>query len=376
MAEIQGGDGSATPSNLGLSLQELEDLQDAQQNSSSTSSEGAAGSSTGNEGEATKTPEELAAEKAAADQAAADTAKAAENKEGEEKEGEQAEEDPADTEAFIAEVNKLHGFEDFTVEYPDGVDPLTPEGIHHREKALIEYSQKQFDQYLKDSDPRGYAYLLHRQAGGTDEQWIETKTVSLPEYEAFKNSVDLQKDIISKDLLNRGVDKDIVDATIEKFVKDGKLFEKADTAYKTAEAADKAALAKAEQAATERTQREQAAIKSTVEAITDVVMNSKVSNIVIPDSKRAEFAEHVKQHLFFDGENFFLTKPITKETLAEAIQAEYFGFVKGDLKSLVERRAKTENTNRMRINTQKTKSTSKGSNASGSSSGFVPLGDL
>lgn len=361
MAEqIQGGDGSQQPQNLELSLAELEELENKQDDPNKPEEGNEPEEGTG------KTPEELEAEAKAAEEAA----KAEPGTE------QVLEEDPAEAEAFITEVNKLHGFDNFKVEYPEGVDPLTPEGIHFREKALMEYVREDYDSTLKQADPRGYAYLLHRQSGKPDEEFFGTETVTLPSYETFKNSVDLQKQLITKDLEKRGVDKEIIDATIEKAVKDGKLFDKADAAYKTVEAAEQKALADAERNATERAQREATAIQQTVDAITDVVMNSKVSNIVIPDAKRAEFAEHIKQHLFFDGENFFLTKPITKDTLAEAIQAEYFGFVKGDLKALVERRAKTQNAERLRINTQKTKTSTKTGNEGGRTSGFVPLGDL
>jgi hypothetical protein len=368
MADITPGDGQAQTTDLGLSLAELEALGDQKVDTKP---------------EETKTPETTDAGKAPEDDKkpeGADDKKPEGDKTDEEDKGdEKADEPQEDTEAtakFFEEVNKLHGFNDFKVEYPEGVDPLSPEGIHVRDKALIERGQLEMDEYLKKTDPRSYAYILHRQAGGSDEAFFANQTPTLPEYDSFKNSVDLQKQVLSRDLASRGVDQDIIDATVEKAIKDGKLFEKADKAWKGADTAEKTALANAEQAAVARQRSEQAAIKSITDSITDVVMNSKVSNIVIPDAKRAEFAEHIKQHLYFDGEKFFLNKPIDKDTLAEAIQAEYFGFVKGNMKDLVERRAKTQVANRLQINTGKTKTGAKSAADSGSSKGYVPLGDL
>lgn len=276
---------------------------------------------------------------------------------------------------FYKQVDALHGFE-LKVEYPDGVDPLSPEGLHIRDRALIAHAQTEFDEYLRETDPRAYAYMLHRQAGGTDEEWAATPSISLPSYDTFKNSVDLQKQVLLKDLVAKGNSEDDAKMIVEKAVTDQKLFERSEAAYKAREAAEARALENAERAAIAAREQEAAAVQSIVGGIEDIVMNSKVSNIVIPDAKRAPFAEYLKQNLHFDGENFYLSKALTKETLAEEIQAAYFGFVKGDLKEVVARAVKTEATKGLRLRVQSTKQGPKAGEGSKGAGGYVPLGDL
>lgn len=370
MAEIQPGGGVPTPPSLA-------DLDDP--NFKPTPPPAPPAPPAG--GEPAKTPEQIAAETKAAEEAkAAEEKAAAEAKAAEEAakaaEGEEEVTDDEADAAFIESVNKLHGFDDFKVEYPEGLDPLSPEGIHHREKALMEYATNSFDEYLKQKDPRGYAYMLHRQNGGTDEDFFAKPTNAMPDYETFKTNVDLQKQVYTSDLRSKGVDEDLIKAQVEKLEKDGKLFEKSDAIFKAREQADKDLLDRSDKAAKARAAAEEAAIRSTVSTIDDIVNNSKLDNIVIPDAKRAEFGAYLKEHLFFDGEQFFINKPISKETLAKVIQGEYFSFVGGDLKALVERKAKTEVTKGLRIRTQKTQTTPKSGDTPGSKSGFVALGDL
>lgn len=286
----------------------------------------------------------------------------------------QTNDDEITPEAFFAEVNKLHGF-DVAVTYPEGVDPLSPEGVHARDKVLIETVIANTHEQMKAADPRGYAYLLHRQAGGDDASFFEKPSNALPEYSAFKDSVDLQRQVLTADLVSKGLTKEVADAVVDKAIADKKLFDYANNAYQAKEAADKQALDKATADAQAKKDAEEKAITDTLNAITDIVMQSKLDAIVIPDAKRAEFAEYVKQHLYFDGEQFFITKPINEKTLAEALQTEFFGFVKGNLKELVERRAKTQNAQTMRLRASKTNNTTK-SSGGGQSSGFVALGDL
>lgn len=317
----------------------------------------------------TKAEEEEAAAKLKAEEEAAAALK-------EKEEASTDDEDPEAATKFIEEVNKLHGFEDFKVEYPEGIDPLTPEGIHLREKAIMEHATKQFDEYLRESNPRAYAYMLHRQSGGSDEDFFATPSTNLPTYDTFKDNVDLQKQVYISDLKAKGVDEDIITAMVEKAVKDGKLFEKSDTVYKAIEANEKKVFEEADKKAKDRAVAEETLIKSTLTTIDDIVLNSKVDNIVIPDAKRAEFAEYLKKQLYFDGENFFMTKPISKETIAKVIMGEYFAFAGGDLKALVERRAKTENVNNLRIKVGKTATGPKGGTETPSKKDFIALGDL
>jgi len=136
-----------------------------------------------------ETPEEIATREAAeeAAQKAADEA------------GDDGEED------FYAVVDTLRG-DKFGegLEYPEGVEPTSPEGVVFREQALEQAAMDRFEADLKDRDPRGYAYLLHRQNGGSDKDFYENNSFVLPALEDLKDSVDLQRQVYTEGLIALG----------------------------------------------------------------------------------------------------------------------------------------------------------------------------
>jgi hypothetical protein len=284
--------------------------------------------------------------------------------------------EPEEDADFYQEVDKRHGFE-LKVEFPEDVDPLSPEGAYLREKALITQTQQNFEDWIRESDPRAYSYMLHRRAGGTDEDFMKTPSLSLPEFETFKNSVDLQKSLYVKSLQNKGLEQYQIDMILEKDIKDGKLFDKAEAAYKAQEQADRQAVETAEKAARAREEAETKAITEMATTIEDLVNNNKLSTIAIPDAKKAEFIQHLKERLYFDGEKFFLFNMLTKDDAANLVQGEFFNFVKGDFGSLVKRAAKTEKAKELRRRIKRDQQTGKtGSQAETSTPGFTPLSDI
>jgi hypothetical protein len=279
---------------------------------------------------------------------------------------------------FWGRVNQLHGFEAdaIKVDYK-GLDPLSPEGVVVREKAIMEFAQKGMDEYLRQSDPRAYAYFLHRRAGGDEESFFATPSITLPEYETFKNNVDLQKQVLTRDLQSRGIDEAIVKNIVEQTIKENKLFEVSDKSYKKIETAESKALEVATNAAAEREAAEEKVKGQMGSFVDDIITNSKTENIVIPDARKAEFAKDFKDNLFFDGTNFFVIKPLTKENAAAVIQTEYFGHVKGNLKELVERSAGTKVAAGLRLKARKTeKSATSSAGDNGRNSNVVPFADL
>lgn len=286
--------------------------------------------------------------------------------------------EPGNADEFWGRVNQLHGLDDksIPVDYK-GADPLSPEGVVIREKALMDYAGNQFDGYLRESDPRGYAYLLHRRAGGDDESFFAKPSITLPEYETFKNNVDLQKQVLTKDLQSKGLSDTQVKLIVEQSIKDNKLFDDSDKAYKTREASESKLVDDALKAAADREAAEAKVEAAMVGQIDDIINNSKTEKIVIPDAKKAEFAKAIKNSLIFDGQNFFIMKPFNKENAAEVIQSEYFGHVKGNLKELVERTAGTQAVKGLRLRAKKTeKVITAGGNDSTNHSNFVPLANL
>ena len=150
-------------------------------------------------------------------------------------------------EKFFEDVNKLHGV-DLRVEYPEGLDPYSPAGVHHRDKSMMEIGIQDFENHLRKTDPRGYAYMLHRQAGGDDDTFFTNKTFSLPEYDTLKDNIDSQVRLYKSSLVLKGLDEDTAQMVVDKAIKDGVLYNKADEAYKAIELADADSLKAIEQA--------------------------------------------------------------------------------------------------------------------------------
>lgn len=286
------------------------------------------------------------------------------------------EEEAQSSVAFMERVNKLHGFGDLKIEYPENVDPGSEEGVHFREKVLMDKAANDFDEYLKAKDPRGYAYLLHRDIGGDDESFFAKPTVTLPTYEVFKEDVDLQKKLVVNDLRSKGVDEDLITAVVDKAIKDKKLFDKADIIYKATDASEKKALADAEKAVADRQTSEKKAVESVLNLISDIVTNNKTEKLQIPDTKKTAFNEYLKKNLMFDGENFFFVEPLSKDNLTKTIEHKYFAFVGGNLKDLVERKAQTVVTNRFRIGAKKSEIVVRTNQQADVLKGNVPISEI
>jgi hypothetical protein len=278
-----------------------------------------------------------------------------------------------DTEDFFAQVEQITG-EPVQVEYGD-TDPLSPEGVAIREKAVREDATKKFEDYLKTSDPRAYAYFLHRESGGSDDDFFAERTFVLPDENTFNGSIDLQTNVLKQDLIDKGVPADVADATIAKYIKDNVLTEKATVAYNS----KKQAQANQMKALEEAQRDEQAQFQAAVNGITTTIGKNITEgnlNFIIADAKKAQFNEFIKQNLRFDNGKFYVVNEIG-ENLKEVLESQYFQFVKGDLKALVQKEAKTQTVQRLKATVKKAASTGlKTADTPNPNKGYIPLGEL
>lgn len=283
-------------------------------------------------------------EKTTREAAEAEAAKLAEEGEGD---------DPAEGEGFFDVVSKLRGDDfDQTLKYPEGVDPTTPEGVHFRDKALEERAEKAFEQSLKQTDPRGYAYLLHRQNGGSDEEFLGKGATVLPDLEVMKDSVDLQREVYRQGLVSQGLPEKQVKALIEMAIKDGELSAEAEAMHSKMKAAEDKALADASKLLEDSTKQRKEVIDSFASTLDKEILEGTNLKFVIPDAEKPKFLQYVKENVHYEDGKFFLVKPITKENLAEQLQTELFGHLKGDIKKLVERKAKSLVANKLTLGTK------------------------
>lgn len=281
---------------------------------------------------------------------------------------------------FLAEIDKLRG-EEIPVnwdEYKDKegniIDPLSPEGLLIREKAVEKIAIEKFEKHLMGTDPRAYAYILHRQAGGTDEEFFATKTLDLPDYTEFTNSVDLQQKVYTDDLIRKGVTEKQAKLLAEQAIKDKEIFELADKAYKEQQKAHEKQLDDvAKKLADEQLQYEKSVkvVNSLLEA---EISGSGSMKLIVPDAKKAEFNQFVRSHINTADGKFYAVQELTKESLPRILEGLFLNFVNGDLSGIVQRKAQTIATNTLRARLGKEKQTP--SDGTPRHSGKKVLGDL
>lgn len=281
--------------------------------------------------------------------------------------------EPEDPNAFWNSVYSHTGRE-LKVEFGD-VDPLSPEGVAMFEKVVRDNAVNEFEDHLKRTDPRAYAYMLHREAGGTDEDFFSEPSLSLPTIEAIKESVDLQSTFVKNALLNKGVPEDVATATVENYIKNNVLETKALEVFN----AEKAALDKqlqnieaAQKAALLKEQKAQQAL------ITSLEGNINLAGIVIPDAKKNEFSSYIKQYIQQDGDNFYVVQPLTADSMSGLIKQLFLGFSGGDLSKLIEQKGMSVATQRLKAKVKAANSSAanNGSNDDSNKGKNIPLNQL
>lgn len=281
---------------------------------------------------------------------------------------------------FWKEVDKLHG-EDLNIEWDkhvdaegNPIDPLSPEGVLIRDKAIAQRAIDSFERHLEKTDPRAYAYMLHRQSGGTDDDFFSSKTIALPDYTEFSNSVDLQQKVYREDLISKGVSEKQANLLVDQAVKDKEIFELADKAYKSREKeqADKLAAIQRQIEADEKAYQE--GVKALTTMLSNEINSGTTMKVVVPEAKKAEFYQYVSSRIQESGGKFLVVQEIEKNSLPRLLEGLYLQFVNGDLTGLIKRAAQTQNVASLRDRLNKDKK--KPSSSTPKTGGKLTLGEL
>lgn len=259
------------------------------------------------------------------------------------------------------------------VEYGEA-DPTSPEGVALRDKALIDLAEKGMDEYYRKTNPRAYAYYLHTLEGGTDEEFFGTLPPALPARAEFEQDIDIQSAILKQDLVARGVPEDIAQATIDKYIKDNLLTEKALKLYDTYHATEQAEIKRMEKAAEDQKKAFNAQVAELNTSITDAI--TKEMGFTVPVTKQPEFEKFVKDQIRYDDGKFFLVQGIEKTSLSKTLEALYFQFVKGDLKSMISKAAKTQTVQNLRIKADADKKKNSGGEGAPTTPKYVTFGEI
>lgn len=278
-------------------------------------------------------------------------------------------------ESFWADVDKLRG-EAIEVEFGD-VDPVSPEGVLIYEKAVRADEIEKFENYIKETNPRAYAYMDHILKGGTEEEFFKVAgdALTLPTEAELENSVDLQKDILTRSLKARGNSDKQIERIIAGSIADDDLEEQAKEALKE-EAKRQTDGVEALRLQTEQEQTLKAAkIKEMSDYIGEVVKTGKIDNIMIPEKDRAEFAKAFSGSVRIENGKFVTVTEISNDNIAQLMKEKFFSFKNGDLSGLIEKAAATANTKRLQrtITTTQPKPLGRGARQE---SGLTTMADL
>jgi hypothetical protein len=263
---------------------------------------------------------------------------------------------PEDVEAqleFFQELDRLHGGDPLEVDYGTTA-PSSLEGMLLRERAIEQRAYEAFESRLKETDPRSVAYMMHRAKGGTDEEFFSRRSSVLPDLESFKENISLKKQVYKDELTSKGLSDEHADILIKSAEDKGTLDAEAEAAYNRRLVSDRAEMEALEKQALEEDKIFRTKVKEVDTAIESAV-NSTALGLVIPDKEKVPFLAFMKQHVQTDGEKFFVAQEIQKDSVERLTEALYLQFKKGDLSSIIQRRANTLNVKRNQLTLGKTR---------------------
>lgn len=262
---------------------------------------------------------------------------------------------PEDPLAFYQEVNKLTGVER-KWEFPEGIDPMSPQGVHHAFKEIEKDALDNWERFLQQTNPRAYAYLLHSENGGSDEEFFARKTETLPDWELLKDSVDLQSKFYTRILTSKGLDEDHIKLLVKDAQDKKKLLPLVEAEYKKSQREQQEMIDRLQQESERQEKVRQQDVNQTASRLRSHILENKDLNIVIPDAKRAEFLQFVSDRVSYDksSRKMFIEQELGENT-PRVLEALFFLFSGGDLSQLIAAKAKDQTAARMRLGFKKEK---------------------
>lgn len=259
-----------------------------------------------------------------------------------------------DSVKFFEEVHKITG-EELDVEYGE-VDPLSPQGIAMREKVVKQAALDGFLEEIETNFPTAYKALQHAYNGGNIADLF--KSITSRDYSKVVLSEDnptIAKEVLKEYYQSKGIKNPTrIDKLIE-LAEDSEegLLGEADSALKElqAEQAEKEVNILNEQKAKDDNRKKQDTIL--VSALDEVLESGKLDSFKLAGPKEtAEFRKFVMANLRRstkeEGKYEFATQ-IDGKNLEKLLKYKFFEFKNGDLSKLVQIKAITENTQKLRL---------------------------
>lgn len=243
------------------------------------------------------------------------------------------------------EVDKLSGVS-LDIDFGDAA-PNSPEWIAKREDAIRDAAIKAYDAELKAKYPLGYQFLLHQVAGGDAESFLSRNPQSFKDITLTKEDKATQESVYRRALALKGVGTEQIDILVQTAKDKGKLFDYSQSELAILQRNQQAEEAKLEAIKVQNQKKEEELTKTFYSEL-DTFLNKGVGGLIIPKEERAAFSEFLTTNTFVQDGKLVYYKELDLKDLEQEVAANYFKYKKGDLSKLVERKAITTNTNRIR----------------------------
>lgn len=274
-----------------------------------------------------------------------------------EDEPEEVEEEPAAPEDFWGAVEKITG-NSVDVDFGD-IDPISPQGVAIREKALQEKAVDDFLDNLQAKQPKVYKAFEHAMAGGSIEDLFTpgekdySKVVIKEDDEEHAKQV-LREYYQKRNITNEGRIQRMITADEES--EEG-LIKQAQGALQEMKLSQETDQKEKLEQQKIRAQRQAALDDKMIGEVETTINSLQLASFKIPTRKEAEeFSSFVRKSLQRDGSGGYLfITPIEPGNLEKQLQTEYFRFKKGDLDKLITTKAITKNTEALKLRIQKEK---------------------
>lgn len=281
-------------------------------------------------------------------EAEAETEEEEEQKDKETEEGE----DSQDSAAFFEEVEKLTGVE-LEVDYGT-VDPLSPQGVALREKALQEKTRDSFLEELEENFPQAYKALVHAYNGGDITNLFTQVTGRDYSRVEIKDGDDaLAKEILKEYYKSKGVKSDARITTLLESAEEseGGLLSEAKSALDELKQDQESQRNKIVEEQAKVAQEQKRRDEVFVASLDEVLNTRSLGTFKISDkAEAAEFRKFVLGSVTRGNDGKYnIVTPVESGNIEKILQYQFFRFKKGDLGKIIQQAAETSNTRKLKL---------------------------
>jgi hypothetical protein len=306
-----------------------------------------------------------------------------EEEEEEPKGGEEEEpvDDSEEAQKFFEEVEKITG-QETEVDYGD-VNPLSPQGVAIREKAIRESALDGFLEDMEVKYPMVFKALTHASNGGNVADLFTTATGrDYSTVQIGEKDEPLAKEILKEYFKSKGIKSD---ARISRLIQDA---EESDEGIITEAKSVLQELQEEQEVKRNKVLEDQKVLKEAdqkrdkllVSAIDEVLETGKLGTFKIPSRQEAaDFKKFVVQNVRKTPEGKYeLAMPLDSGNMEKVLQAHYFQYKKGDLEKLIQIKASTVGAQKLKLKleSEKAKQRTAGTGANTGTGGKLSFSDF